>query len=279
MNEDARFETQKRIHILNKVLKSLPQETLGAILVGSMAYAPGTDIHPDSDIDLVIVYQDAKACIPFSFSKEEALVLNNLSFDGYLVKQTFPFTMSGITQDIKVSLHNLSLEAFNKISQGLPQTLTYYRASKKNKIYSSLDFDGIPHFFTPTRTDLPNLSGEQRIDPIAFLSETGNYVMGNDIDKLLSAAQIKLDKTGDLSRGLEKLWYQTARRLYAHRLKHHQSCDNLDLAPYLCRFERFSKQVRQNIKTKTSSILFSVPPSQKATQVPESLSLSSTKSL
>ena len=95
--------------------------------------------------------------------------------------------------------------------------------------------------------------GERRIDSIAFQSPNGNYVIGNDIDKLLSGAKIIYEKNDTITKTLDTLWLNVTKKLIEHRRKHQQIIDpyNEDIAPLLFRYSRFSSDIKNDIKQKT----------------------------
>ena len=140
-----------------------------------------------------------------------------------------------------------------KISYGNYETLAYYRQSQKGSMYYSKDFDGNNHPFKPECVSVSELSGERRIDMIAFQAQNGNYTIGNDMDKLLSGAKVIYDKDGKVQNILDNLWLNVTKKLIEHRRAHGQNIDahNEDIAPLLFRYERFSDRVKQDIKRKT----------------------------
>lgn len=57
---EAEIETKKRQDLINEFVNDIKSDVLGVILVGSMAYAPNENVRTDSDIDLIVVYEDIK---------------------------------------------------------------------------------------------------------------------------------------------------------------------------------------------------------------------------
>lgn len=121
---------------------------MGIILVGSLAYAPNINIRKESDIDLIVVYDDIKKCASDYFKESEYLI--NESYDGYLVKRHenigHPLELKSKNIDnLNISIHNINYSALQKISYGNCETLAYYRQSQKSTMYYSKDFDGNVH--------------------------------------------------------------------------------------------------------------------------------------
>ena len=253
---EAEIETQKRLKLIDDFAKEIQEDVLGIILVGSTAYAPYVNVRKDSDIDIIVVYDDIRKCAGDYFN--EASYLQNESYDGYLVKRHENLghkvdLRNWNIDDLSLSIHNINFSALQKISYGNYETLAYYRQSQKGTMYYSKDFDGKEYPFKPECIPVSGQDGERRIDSIAFQSPEGNYIIGNDMDKLLSGATIVYDKDGKVQKVLEALWLNVTKRLIEHRRKHHQymnpSCENI--APLLFRYSRFSDSVKQDIKNKT----------------------------
>ncbi|MBQ9235211.1 MAG: nucleotidyltransferase domain-containing protein [Alphaproteobacteria bacterium] len=260
MNSEAKIETKKRLELVEDFSKEIKDNVLGIILVGSTAYAPNEGVRKDSDIDIIVVYEDIKKCAADYFDEDE--YLQQGTYDGYLVKRHENLghkidLKSKNSADINLSIHNINFSALQKISQGNCGTLAYYRQSQKGTTYYSKDFDGNKEPFKPECISVLGQIGERRIDSIAFQSSKGNYVIGNDMDKLLSGAQIIYDKTGQIKNVLENLWLNVTKKLIEHRRKNNQTINpyNEDIAPLLFRYDRFSDEVKQNIKQKTMDFI------------------------
>lgn len=260
MSAEAQIETRKRLKLIDDFVKEIKDDVVGIILVGSTAYAPNVNVRKDSDIDIIVVYDDIKKCAADYFN--EAEYLENETYDGYLVKRHENLghkvdLKSKNCDDLNLSIHNINYSALQKISYGNYETLAYYRQSQKGTTYYSKDFNGEEHPFKPECVAVLGQQGERRIDSIAFQSPQGNYVLGNDIDKLLSGAKIIYDKDGKMEKILENLWLNITKKLIEHRRKHNQKIDpgNEDLSPLLFRYERFSDDIKQDIKFKTSHYL------------------------
>ena len=269
MNEQAQIETQKRLKLINTFLKEIQDDVLGVILVGSTAYAPNVSVRRDSDIDLIVVYEDIKTCAADYFNESE--YLQSESYDGYLVKRHENLghkvdLKSRNIDDLNLSIHNINFSALQKISYGNYETLAYYRQSQKGTIYYSKDFDGQEYPFKPDCIAVIGQDGERRIDNIAFRSPQDNYVIGNDMDKLLSGAKIIYDKNGQMQKILDTLWLSVTKKLIEHRRKHRQPIDpyHENIAPLLFRYDRFSADIKEDIKQKTcSNILLNLELEQK----------------
>ena len=256
MMNGAEIETQKRLKLINDFVKEIQKDVLGIILVGSTAYAPNLNVRKDSDIDIIVVYDDIKKCAADYFN--EADYLQNESYDGYLVKrhENLGHKMdlkSHNIDDLNLSIHNINFSALQKISYGNYETLAYYRQSQKGTAYYSKDFDGNIYSFKPECISILGQDGERRIDSIAFQSPKGDYVLGNDMDKLLSGAKIIYDRNGQIQKLIDTLWLSVTKKLIEHRKKHQQPINpyNEDIAPLLFRYDRFSDEVKRDIKNKT----------------------------
>ncbi|MBO4285115.1 MAG: hypothetical protein J5895_02665, partial [Alphaproteobacteria bacterium] len=120
--------------------------------------------------------------------------------------------------------------------------------------------------FKPDCIAVIGQDGERRIDNIAFRSPQDNYVIGNDMDKLLSGAKIIYDKNGQMQKILDTLWLSVTKKLIEHRRKHRQPIDpyHENIAPLLFRYDRFSADIKEDIKQKTcSNILLNLELEQK----------------
>jgi len=60
MNIEAQIETIKRERLVKTFVNDIKDKSMGIILVGSLAYAPNINIRKESDIDLIVVYDDIK---------------------------------------------------------------------------------------------------------------------------------------------------------------------------------------------------------------------------
>ena len=242
-------ETLKRLSIAKEFNKKMKKTTVGIIIIGSVAYAPNHSVNPDSDLDLIVVYEDIKDCIDLYFkSDSEKQHLREAEYDGFLVKRK----MNGVA----VSIHNISAGALDKIAMTGYQSLVYYRQSAKNITYYSKDFDENNHPFKVKSVPVKGQMGVQRIDPIAF-ERDGHFVMGNDIDKLLSNAVILHDKHGRITDSIERLWENMAIRMIEHFQKKGVDLPvkQADLGKYLCRYDRFSRKVKKDLKHRTRKIV------------------------
>ena len=256
MNTEAQIETMKRERLVNAFVEEITDKAVGVILVGSLAYAPNVNVKKESDIDLIVVYDDIKECASDYF-KEDGY-LKKESYDGYLVKRhenighTVDLKSKNI-DDLNISIHNINYSALQKISYGNYETLAYYRQSQKGTTYYSKDFDGNIHPFKPECLSVNDQIGERRIDKVAFQSDKGDYVIGNDIDKLLSGAKVIYDTDGRIQDIIDQTWKNVTKKLVEHRIKHNQNIDaNMEnLAPLLFRYNRFSEETKKEIKEKT----------------------------
>lgn len=168
---------------------------------------------------MIVVYDDIKDCADDYF--KEADYLKTESYDGYLAKRHENLghkidLKSKNIDDLDVSIHNLNYSALQKISYCNYETLAYYRQSQKGTTYYSQDFNGQSHPFKPECLNVLEQIGERRIDAVAFQSAEGNYVLGNDIDKLLSGAKIIYDKDGRIQHSLDCVWQNIPKKFVEH---------------------------------------------------------------
>lgn len=253
---EAEIETQKRCELVKNFVNKIKDKTEGIILVGSLAYAPNLHVTNKSDIDLLVVYKDVKDCLDDYF--HEAKVLRQMDFDGYLVKRHsnkgHPLDLKSMNvHGLDLSIHNLSLSSFQKICRGNYDRLVYYRQSKKGVPYYVNDFNEKSNPYDTLRLPVGELVGERRIDRVAFENEKGNYVIGNDMNKLLSGSVVLYDAHGDIQKGLQKLWDNIALRIVEHRLRNNQSLCQIEsnMMPCLYGREKFSPEIMYALKRKT----------------------------
>lgn len=242
-------DLEKRNRALHCTVNQLKDRCKGIILVGSLAYGDKEEITHKSDIDLIVVYDDIKNCIDRYFKDEaEASHLRSNSYDGYLTKQTA--NIDG--EKIPVSIHNLNFNALQRISYGNNETLAYYRQNRKNVTYYSQDFDGINHAFVTPARPISGLNGERRIDSISMEFDN-KYVIGNDMDKLLSGAKILKDYDGQIKDCIDTLWDNLTLRLVEHCYKHQIDLnkENRNIGELLVRRPRFSDQTLQECYLRT----------------------------
>lgn len=245
------LDLDKRTKALNCVVNQLKDRCKGIVLVGSLAYGNQDEVTSKSDIDLIVIYDDIKNCIDRYFRDEaEATHLRTNSYDGYLAKQNT--IIDG--DKIAVSLHNLNFNALQRISYGNRETLAYYRQNRKSVTYYSKDFDGKDYpFVTPARP-IPGLNGERRIDSISMEFD-GKYVLGNDMDKLLSGAKVLKDYDGQIKDCIDTLWDSYTLRLVEHCYKYNIPLKKEDrnIADLLVRRDRFSETTVQECYSKTQA--------------------------
>lgn len=243
------IEADKRRTITDCFVNKMRNKCQGIILVGSTAYADDREIKEKSDVDVIVVYDNIKDCIPSYFGgKPEEKYLENSSYDGYLVKKM----MSVEDSKIALSIHNLSYEALQRISYGNMETLAYYRQSHKDIVYYSKDFDGEKHPFRTPSHPIEGVEGERRIDSIA-MDFGGKYVIGNDMDKLMSGGKVLHDTDGRIQLCIDDLWRNVSRRMTEHHLQRNTGIDprTQNLAEILVRYERFSEETIADCRDKT----------------------------
>lgn len=263
-NAIAVIETQKRMTLLKEFAEALNKEHVeGILLVGSLAYAANTCVRENSDIDIVVCYDDIKNCAKDYFN--EAFYLLNESYDGYLVKRHAnvghtPYIRDKNQDRINISIHNISYPALQRISYGNYETLAYYRQSQKGSTYTMCDFDGNQYPYKPQCEQVKGVMGERRIDCVAFPSSDGHYIIGNDMDKLLSNAKIVYDKSKKMHNIMINLWENVAKKIIRHRSYNHQSiiASNEDIGPLLFRYDRFSDKAKEITKERTTTAIAAV---------------------
>lgn len=245
----SKQDVDKRKTIIDCLANKLSGKSQGGILVGSMAYADEDHVTEKSDVDLIVVYDNIKDCVKTYFGgTPEEEYLENSSYDGYLVKKSM--VIDG--EKIAVSIHNLSYEALQRISYGNLETLAYYRQSHKDIVYYSKDFDGENHPFRTPAYPIDGIGGERRVDSIA-MNFDGKYVIGNDMDKLMSGARVLFDTNGKVQQCIDNLWNNVSRRMVEHYVEKRTKFDpySFNLAELLVRYERFSPEVIEDCRKKT----------------------------
>ena len=230
----AIVETSKRLEIAKNFVNNFRDKVEGIILVGSVAYAPNLGVREDSDLDLIVIYKNIKDSVPLYFkNKDEKQYLLSIDLDGYIAKRK--------ADNIPVSIHNMSSLALEKIVSGQYKSLDYYRQNSKSNTYCSLDFDGVKHAFNVVSKKVNRQPGVIRTDHVAFEVD-GKYVIGNDMDKLLSKAEVLYDKNGKINFSLNNLWNNVAERLVEHRNTSGQNINIFEenISSILCTNERYS---------------------------------------
>lgn len=240
-------ETKRRLNVLRAFNKHAKKQADGIILVGSVAYGAKTnEVHKNSDLDLILIFEGLdKAADVFFSDPDENRHLKTTPYDGFMTKVI-------MGEDIPVSIHCMSMDTYKKIARGHCENLTYYRKTYKDIAYYSKDFFGENHEFHVTNTPTGDLSGFKRVDPIAF-TRNGNYVIGNDIDKILSGAKILHDKKGKVGQITHELWQNLFDRLH-HAAKSAGQTENedfYDLNRLLFRRDRFNALTRKHISEKS----------------------------
>ena len=248
----AAEETAKRLRLAGEFAENARESTLGIIMVGSVAYAANENVREDSDLDLVVVYQNVKDSIPVYFKNDsERDYLLSQDYDGFLAKRKM--------EGVPVSIHNIGYGTLQKISEAEYTHLEYYRQAAKDVPYYSVDFDGVSHEFRVESVPVAGQMGVKRIDPIAF-ERDGKFVIGNDIDKLLSAGTVLHDTDGLVEACMQHLWHTIALRMAQHYTKANKSLDivQADITPSLCRSARFSCTTQDNLKQRTQESLLAL---------------------
>lgn len=248
----AQAETAKRLKLAQEFTQNVKDSSLGVIMVGSVAYAANENVSEKSDLDLVVVYSNVKDCIPLYFERnKEQGHLHGEDYDGYLVKRNI--------KSIPVSIHNISYNTLEKVSNAQYEYLSYYRQTAKDIAYRNKDFDGVAHEYYIQSIPIHGQMGVRRLDPVAFEVDE-KFVIGNDMDKFLSAGTILHDTDGLLDACIERLWRNTTLRMAEHYKKKNIKLDiyQSDLSKSLCRSERFSCATKDNIKQRTQKALLTL---------------------
>ena len=245
----AQEETAKRLKLADEFTQNIKDSTLGVIMVGSVAYAANENVSEKSDLDLVVVYNNVKECIPLYFlNKSEQAHLYDTDYDGYLAKKDM--------EGVPVSIHNISYKTLEKVANAEYEYLSYYRQTAKDIAYRNKDFDGVTHEYYIQSIPVYRQLGVKRLDPIAF-EDDGKFVIGNDMDKFLSAGTILHDTDGLIDDCIETLWHNVALRMIEHYKKQNKPLNicQADISKSLCRSERFSCVTQDNIKQRTQRAL------------------------
>jgi len=216
--ETAILETLKRDRVIEIVLEELKNISNGIILTGSMAYGRDHHVHTNSDIDIVIVVDDLKRVIPYFFdNKIIADALSHRFFEGYCMKRLY--------NNIEISYHILTKDAFDIITKCFVADIRVYRPSPKEGQYVLKGFEGNTYKYNIKNKHLPDLHGGVRtIVPIGFMNDD-RYYMGVYRDKLICCSKVLYDPTGDIRTGIEKLWENIVRNLIDESIRLYKIID------------------------------------------------------
>lgn len=244
-------ETAKRHKILEKLIPKLNQYTKGIILTGSLAYAPGVHVKKSSDIDLILITDDLKKTgANFIDNPDHKLALDKRFFDGYCLKK--------IIQNIPISYHILSMDAFDIISKCFIADIRVFRQKPKEGNYTLRNFNGTEYSYEIKNKKLPEFNGEgfRTIVPVSF-TKRDCYYNGIYRDKLLCNPEIIFDPNKILEKGLEKLWEIVVMNLRDESLRNKSGINLLqkNILNSLAKVDKLSDLIKSQIQEKTKEIL------------------------
>ena len=241
-------ETNKRLRLVDKEMQKFRNNSLGVILAGSVAYSPNLNVTDKSDLDLLVIVEDVKSTLPLIFYNEkEITALQRRFFEGYCVKS--------MSEDVPVSLHVLSEDAFDIISKCFVADIRVYRPGGKPGNYQLNGFEGNTYDYYIRNITLDDLDGVRTIVPISFIHKDRFYI-GIHRDKLLSHPKI-LHGESFVSAKLDKLWTVIVENLYdeARRLYSNLDLDKMNVLNALAKSNKMCPEVIASIKEKTEFYL------------------------
>lgn len=256
-NDVSVKETARRKAVLEKFVeeKKRDKDVLGVILVGSLAYAPNHSVKPDSDIDLIVVYDDKKlkkASANYYPQKTVDVINAETNLDGYMAKNEI--------DGVPVSLHVISESTLKKIAAAKPAELRYYRQKPKDFTYTVTDYRGNDYKFKPKTSPMAD-GGEIRIDNVAPpVTPDGSLVIGNDVDKFLSAGTVILDNShGRIKKNINNMWKNAVKNYVDANLPDDKKAypalseDSKELVALFCRSDRFSEPVYEYLNGRVAA--------------------------
>jgi len=211
-------ETEKRIELANRLVTENKHLSVGIVLAGSVAYAPHHMVTKKSDLDLIIVANNLKDFIePFVADKKDRKNLYNRFFDGYCFKK--------IIDDIPVSFHILSPDAFEIITKSFVADIRVFRAQSKDEDYILYGFERNEYKYVIKYNPLEEFeTGVRTIVPVGFINKD-RYYLGIHRDKLLCNPLILHDTAGTISNGIDKLWNIMCQNLCDEAMRLHGTVD------------------------------------------------------
>ncbi len=237
-------ETSKRLSLASMQTDMFRKNSLGIILVGSVAYSPNFNVSAKSDLDMLIVVEDLKGSLHHFVSDEnERSALKNRFFDGYSVKKE--------ENGISLSIHVLSNDAFDIISKCFVADIRVYRPKPKDEVYKLFGFEQNVYDYRIKNIPLFDLQGVRTIVPISFIYQD-RYYLGIHRDKLLSNPIVLHQEGKFVDRKLEKLWSIIAQNLCdeSKRLYGFVDANKMSIINMLAKRNRMSQSVIDSINDK-----------------------------
>jgi predicted nucleotidyltransferase len=246
-------EKTKRISIAKKELERFESTAIGVILAGSVAYSTDEHITPKSDIDLIIVAKEIRTYIDMFIEDElERKKLRNRFFEGYCFKKS--------VEDIPVSYHILSIDAFDIISKCFVADIRLYRQKPKEEEYSLFGFDGKQYNYWIKNIPLDEFEdGVRTIIPIGFINED-RYYLGIHRDKLISNPLILHDPKELIAKGINRLWRNISQILYDESMRLHGglNLNKMNIINMLAKRQKMSQEVLTDIECHADKHITSV---------------------
>jgi predicted nucleotidyltransferase len=239
-------EMTKRTNLALEQLSLFRDFSDGIILVGSVAHAESSNITKNSDLDLIVIVEGVRKTLPVIMGdKEEQLALKNRFFEGYCLKKT--------EQDVPISLHVISKDAFDIICKCFVADIRVYRPKSKEESYSLRGFEGNSYEYHIKNIPLKELTGVRTIVPVAFIHDD-RYFIGIHRDKLLSNPKILYEKNSLVTDGLNNMWQNVVQNLYDESMRQYTKIDleKANILNTLYRRERMSEDSKNFVKEKTS---------------------------
>lgn len=243
--------TKAREELIIGLIEQLKPICSAVILTGSMAYAPNEHVKEDSDVDLILLTDDlkrtGKVFIPL---KKQSRSLDNRFFDGYCIKTNL--------ENIPVSCHILSLDAFDIISKCFVADIRVFRQVEKKGNYILKNFSGRTYSYKISNKTLSDFAGNgfRTIVPVSFI-KYDSYFNGVYRDKLLCSPRILYDPKNIVTNGLEKLWKTVVMNLKDEslRINGRVTLSKMNILNSLAKGDKLNNQRRKLITEKTKKII------------------------
>ncbi len=237
-------EAQKRFDLAERLSVELAPHSKSVILVGSVAHSP-EKVTIKSDVDLLVIIEDLASVIckvPINVAARDAL--KNRVFDGYCTKE--------VVEDVPVSIHFLSDDAFDVITKCNVADIRVYRPDPKEGDYKLLGFEGQEYPYWIKNVSLREMGGSRTIVPVSFIAKD-RYYIGIHRDKLLSMPRIMYDRDGNLPGHIDTLWVNVVRNLIAESKRLYGVVDLKRMSVWnaLSRKDKMSAETKANIMEKT----------------------------
>ncbi|MBW2985777.1 hypothetical protein KY333_00190 [Candidatus Woesearchaeota archaeon] len=238
-------ETKKRLILAEEELNRYRDFSLGAILAGSVAYAPNLHVTKESDVDLVVVVEDIKETLDNIVDDDtEKEALQNRFFEGYCIKR--------VSDGVPISIHVITGDAFDIISKCFVADMRVYRKTPKDAIYKLKGFEGNTYDYRIKNIQLNELSGVRTIVPISFINND-RYFIGIHRDKLLCKPHILHERNGYIAGKIDKLWYTVIRNLCDESMRLYGTLDlnRMNILNTIAKKDKLSPDAKKEIEDKT----------------------------